>query len=143
MKKSVKALFSVLMACIVFICFTAFTSNNTESTVTKSLFTKATATDFAIPTVSIVDITAKPAVEIVSFDTIHLAPINVYTRIDKKPLDKLLRSIKKDPKFYTKLPNTINFTPIMETMPELALLKPIEGYVTLMIPLPPLLVIRV
>lgn len=142
MKNILKVMFSVFMAAIVFTCISAFTDTKVQTTKTLSFITKNN-TDFTLPTVNPVSVMLKkPVVEIVSIDTINIQPVTITAiRVDKKPLDKLLRSIKRDPKLYTTQSNTIIHT--MVTMPKLAPLMPIQAYVTLMTPLPPILVLKV
>ena len=142
MKNILKVMFSVMLAFIVFTCISAFTDSKvtTESTI----IAKNNTTVYALPTVNPVAVVLnKPVVESVSIDTVKLKEIIITSRIDKKSLDKLLRFIKKDPKFYcTSYKNNI-ITTVTETLPELVPLKPIEGRVVLSLPLPPLLVLKV
>lgn len=142
MKNILKVMFSVMLAFIVFTCTSAFTDSKvtTESTI----IAKNNTTVFTLPTVNPVAVVLnKPVVESVSIDTVKLKEIIITSRIDKKSLDKLLRFIKKDPKFYcTSYKNNI-ITTVTETLPELVPLKPIEGRVVLSLPLPPLLVLKV
>lgn len=142
MKNILKVMFSVMLAFIVFTCTSAFTDSKvtTESTI----IAKNNTTVYALPTVNPVAVVLnKPVVESVSIDTVKLKEIIITSRIDKKSLDKLLRFIKKDPKFYcTSYKNNI-ITTVTETLPELVPLKPIEGRVVLSLPLPPLLVLKV
>ena len=141
MKHILKVMFSVMLAFIVFTCISAFTDSKitTESTI----IAKNNTTVFALPTVNPVAVMLnKPVVESVSIDTVKLKEIIITSRLDKKPLDKLLRFIKKDPKFYCSHKDTI-ITTVTETLPELVPLKPIEGRVVLSLPLPPLLVLKV
>ena len=142
MKNILKVMFSVMLAFIVFTCISAFTDSKvtTESTI----IAKNNTTVFALPTVNPVSIMLdKPVVESVSIDTVKLKEIIITSRIDKKSLDKLLRFIKKDPKFYCNSHKDIIITMVTETLPELVPLKPIEGRVVLSLPLPPLLVLKV
>lgn len=136
MKNILKGMFSIFMAFVVFMCVSAFTDTKVETTKSLSFITKNIKSDFTLPAVNPVDVMLKKsAVEIVSIDTINISPIVITsTRIDKKPFDKLLRSIKKDPKVYTS--NTSNNT---IEMPKLMPLKPISAYITLLVPLPPIL----
>lgn len=142
MKNILKVMFSVFMAAIVFICISAFTDTKIQTTKTLSFITKNN-TDFTLPTVNPVSVMLKkPVVEVVSIDTIDIQPVTITAiRVDKKPLDKLLRLVKRDPKLYTTQSNTIIHT--MVTMPKLAPLMPIQAHVTLMTPLPPILVLKV
>ena len=142
MKNILKVMFSVMLAFIVFTCTSAFTDSKvtTESTI----IAKNNTTVFALPTVNPVSIMLdKPVVESVSIDTVKLKEIIITSRIDKKSLDKLLRFIKKDPKFYCNSHKDNIITTVTETLPELVPLKPIEGRVVLSLPLPPLLVLKV
>ena len=136
MKNILKAMFSIFMAFVVFMCVSAFTDTKVETTKSLSFITKNIKSDFTLPTVNPVDVMLKKsAVEIVSIDTINISPIVITsTRIDKKPFDKLLRSIKKDPKVYTG-----NISKNTIEMPKLMPLKPISAYITLLVPLPPIL----
>ena len=141
MKNILKVMFSVMLAFIVFICTSAFTDSKvtTESTI----IAKNNTTVYALPTVNPVAVVLnKPVVESVSIDTVKLKEIIITSRIDKKSLDKLLRFIKKDPKFYCNSHKDTIITTVTETLPELVPLKPIEGRVVLSLPLPPLLVLK-
>ena len=142
MKNILKVMFSVMLAFIVFTCISAFTDSKvtTESTI----IAKNNTTVYALPTVNPVAVVLnKPVVESVSIDTVKLKEIIITSRIDKKSLDKLLRFIKKDPKFYCNSHKDTIITTVTETLPELVPLKPIEGRVVLSLPLPPLLVLKV
>lgn len=142
MKHILKVMFSVMLAFIVFTCISAFTDSKitTESTI----IAKNNTTVFTLPTVNPVAVVLnKPVVESVSIDTVKLKEIIITSRIDKKSLDKLLRFIKKDPKFYCNSHKDTIITTVTETLPELVPLKPIEGRVVLSLPLPPLLVLKV
>ena len=142
MKNILKVMFSVMLAFIVFTCTSAFTDSKvtTESTI----IAKNNTTVFTLPTVNPVAVVLnKPVVESVSIDTVKLKEIIITSRIDKKSLDKLLRFIKKDPKFYCNSHKDTIITTVTETLPELVPLKPIEGRVVLSLPLPPLLVLKV
>lgn len=142
MKNILKVMFSVMLAFIVFTCISAFTDSKvtTESTI----IAKNNTTVFALPTVNPVAVVLnKPVVESVSIDTVKLKEVIITSRIDKKSLDKLLRFIKKDPKFYCNSHKDTIITTVTETLPELVPLKPIEGRVVLSLPLPPLLVLKV
>ena len=142
MKNILKVMFSVMLAFIVFTCISAFTDS--KVTTESIIIAKNNTTVYALPTVNPVAVVLnKPVVESVSIDTVKLKEIIITSRIDKKSLDKLLRFIKKDPKFYCNSHKDTIITTVTETLPELVPLKPIEGRVVLSLPLPPLLVLKV
>ena len=141
MKHIVKIIVSSLIAFLIVLGMSAFADNTVKNNTELSI-NKTTTVFTAFPSVITPELFAvNSEVEIVSKDTIHLKAINIYNAVarnDKKPLDKLLRFVKKDPKFYTIIQNNTIQTEVID-LPKLLPLKPIEAYVSLMTPLPPIL----